>query len=298
MLRKSKNVVSRAKVSLGAKVNMENQTVEDNDTEVNWSDWRIEVKTDKLETLETCLSSWNKMRKVFALVLKFKTNLLRKAFPKRDTTVLHQQTGTFEQLLSIVEIEIAGKKLINVAQNRAFAEELSWLGLTNNKKVAKEKQKSKLYLLDPFVDEKQVLSVGGRLTNSSSNISSTHAIQLSNNGTFTELPIRHCHENTAHGGIDITWSEIRSNGYWIIDANSKTIQIIYKYVRCWSLRGRLGEQKTYHTRELQKSLLLLIVALICLDHSISRRRDQNSRNMEQCFCSWQVELFTYRWLIK
>ena len=35
MLRKSKNVVSRAKVSLGAKVNMENQTVEDNDTEVN-----------------------------------------------------------------------------------------------------------------------------------------------------------------------------------------------------------------------------------------------------------------------
>ena len=154
-------MVSRTKVSLGAKVNMENHTVEDNDTEVNWSDWRIEVKTDKLETLETCLSSWNKMRKVFALVLKFKTNLLRKAFPKRDTTVLHQQTGTFEQLLSIVEIEIAGKKLINVAQNRAFAEELSWLGLTNNKKVAKEKQKSKLYLLDPFVDEKQVLSVGG-----------------------------------------------------------------------------------------------------------------------------------------
>ena len=83
------------------------------------------MKTDKLETLETCLSSWNKMKKVFALVLKFKTNLLRKAFPKRDTTVLHQQTGTFEQLLSIVEIKIAGKKLINVAQNRAFAEELS-----------------------------------------------------------------------------------------------------------------------------------------------------------------------------
>ena len=83
------------------------------------------MKTDKLETLETCLSSWNKMKKVFALVLKFKTNLLSKAFPKRDTTVLHQQTGTFEQLLSIVEIEIAGKKLINVAQNRAFAEELS-----------------------------------------------------------------------------------------------------------------------------------------------------------------------------
>lgn len=37
MLGKSKNLVSRAKVSLGAKVNMENHTVEDNDTEVNLS---------------------------------------------------------------------------------------------------------------------------------------------------------------------------------------------------------------------------------------------------------------------
>ena len=157
---------------------------------------------------------------------------MRKAFPKRDTTVLHQQTGTFEQFLGIIEIEIVGKKLIKVAQNRAFAEELSSLGLANNKKVAKEKQKSKLYSLDPFVDEKKVLSVGGRLTNSSLNISCTHVIQLSKNGTFTELPIKQCHEKTAHGGTDITLSEIRSNGCWIIDANSKARQIIFKYVRC------------------------------------------------------------------
>ena len=70
---------------------------------------RIEVKTDILETLETRLSSWNKMRRVFALVLKFKTNLLTKAFLKRDKTELHQQIGTSEQLLSIAGIETAGK---------------------------------------------------------------------------------------------------------------------------------------------------------------------------------------------
>ena len=50
------------------------------------------------------------MRRVFALVLKFKTNLLWKAFPKRDKTELHRQIGTSEQLLSIAEIEAAGKK--------------------------------------------------------------------------------------------------------------------------------------------------------------------------------------------
>ena len=73
---------------------------------------RTEVKTGTLETLETHFSSWNKMRRVFELVLKFKTNLLRQAFPKRDKSELHQQIGTSEQLLSIAEIEIAGKQII------------------------------------------------------------------------------------------------------------------------------------------------------------------------------------------
>ena len=48
-----------------------------------------------------------------------------------------------------------------MAQSRAFAEEISLLGSANNKKVAKVKQNSKLDSLGPFVDEDQVLHVGG-----------------------------------------------------------------------------------------------------------------------------------------
>ena len=151
---------------------------------------RIEVKTDILETLETHLSSWNKMRRVFALVLKFKTNSLRKAFPKRDKIELHQQTGTSEQLLSITEIEAVGKKIIKIAQSRAYAEEVSSLGSASNKKVAKVKQNNKLYSLDPFVDKDKVQCVGGRLKNGSLNDSCTHPILLPKNGTVTELLIR------------------------------------------------------------------------------------------------------------
>ena len=66
-----------------------------------------EVKTDILETLETHFSNWDK---------------IRKAIPKRDKTELHPQIGTSEQLLSIAEIEIGGKKT-TMAQSRAFAEE-------------------------------------------------------------------------------------------------------------------------------------------------------------------------------
>ena len=47
---------------------------------------RIEVKIDILETLQTRLSRWSNMSSVFAMVLKFKTNLIKKTFPKRDKT--------------------------------------------------------------------------------------------------------------------------------------------------------------------------------------------------------------------
>ena len=56
-----------------------------------------------------------------------------------------------------------------MAQNRAFAEEISSLGSAKNTKIVKVKQNSKLYSLDPFVDEDQILRVDGRLKNSSLN---------------------------------------------------------------------------------------------------------------------------------
>ena len=129
-----------------------------------------------------------------------------------------------------------------MAQSRAFAKEISSLSSANNKNVENVKRNNKLYSLDPFVDEDQVLRVDGRLKDTSLYNSCTHPILLPKNGTVTELPIRWYHAKTAHGGRDSTLSEIRSNGYWIIDENSKTRQIIFKCVTCRSLRGRLGEQ--------------------------------------------------------
>ena len=125
-----------------------------------------------------------------------------------------------------------------MAQSKAFAEE-KLSRFSKQQKDPKAKQNSKLYSLDPFVGEDQVLYVCGRLNNSSLNNSCTHPILLRKNGTVTELFIKWCHDKTAHGGRDITLGlgEMRSNGYWIIDANSKTTQIIFnlllRNVRKW-----------------------------------------------------------------
>ena len=98
--------------------------------------------------------------------------------------------GTSEKLLNIAEIEIAGKKIIKMAQSRTFAEEIIALGSANNKTVAKVKKNSKLYLLNTFVAEDHILHVGGRLKSSSWNNCCSHPILLLKNGTVTELLIR------------------------------------------------------------------------------------------------------------
>ena len=64
---------------------------------------------------------------------------------QKEIKQLYQQIGTLEKHLSIAETKISGKKIIKMAQNRAFAEEISSLGSAKNKKVAKAKQNSKLY---------------------------------------------------------------------------------------------------------------------------------------------------------
>ena len=175
--------------------------------------------------------------------------------------------------LNIGEIEIAGNRIIKIADNRAFAEEISSLGSANNKKVAKIKQNSKLYSLYPFVDEDQVLCVDGRFKNSSLNNNCTHPILLPKNIAVTELLKGWCHEKAAHGGRGIILSEIRSNGCWIINTNSKTRQIIFKCVRCRSLCGRLGEQKMAKLpyERTSEAPPFTYCDMICLDHSISRR---------------------------
>ena len=75
------------------------------------------------------------------------------------------------------------------------------------------------------------------------------------------------------------------------DKSSLNVLHVEVYVAdCWESKKWL----TYHMTESQKHKLLLTVALICLNHSISRKRDQSSRDRRQCLNAFQVELYTQR----
>ena len=60
---------------------------------------------------------------------------------------------------------------------------------------------------------------------------------------ISDLIIKHCHSNVAHGGCGFTLNEIRGAGYWIVGANSAVKKVISNSVECRRFRGRVGEQK-------------------------------------------------------
>eukprot|EP00794_Sanderia_malayensis_P019357 gene19357-21277_t len=145
---------------------------------------------------------------------------------------------------------MAENTIIRLVQAAAFEVELRVL-----KNVSRDKDEilrgerrilkkaSSLFKLDPFLDENGIVRVGGRMKKSCFDEECKHPILLPKKGKVTELVIDLCHRKAQHAGRGMTLNEIRSSGYWIINANSKVRQFISRCVRCRSLRGKLGEQK-------------------------------------------------------
>ena len=114
----------------------------------------ISTRNDILEALESRISSWYKMKKVVAMVLRYK-KLLKKV-QKGES----QGEMINSSLLKEAEIEI-----IKMVQARKFAAEIKSLRPRDcsSDEEGRLNANSKVSQLDPFLDEDGVLRVGGRL---------------------------------------------------------------------------------------------------------------------------------------
>ena len=203
------------------------------DSEIKYSVNTISFQDDILSRIER-YSSWERMKRVMSLVIKFKSNIIK----ARDLKQNNVTPSVEDNLIDVRYMEMAQKKIIKLVQCKVFVEEIESLKI--NKRILKG---SPIYKLDPYLDEEGLLRVGGRLNKGQLNINITHPILLPKNGCITLAIIRWCHKNVAHGGRGYTLNEIRQNGFWIVNANSATRSTIYKCVVCRKLRGKVGEQK-------------------------------------------------------
>ena len=89
--------------------------------------------------------------------------------------------------------------LVKLVQQKYFKVEYKWLKLMEgiDSDSRRLNRKCSISQCDPFIDESDVISVGGRLQSSHISYDCKHPILLSRKGKVSDLIIKHCHNNVA-----------------------------------------------------------------------------------------------------
>ena len=130
-----------------------------------------------------------------------------------------------------------------MASTTNISEEIKQLKNTHKQNEKQLKMKSRMYNIDPYLDKEGLLRVGGRLKKSCFHFSDIHHLLIGNKSKGTALIVEWCHQRIAHGGRQLTISEVRSNGFWVVKWNIVVRSLVGKCVKCCLLRGKLGEEK-------------------------------------------------------
>jgi len=140
--------------------------------------------------------------------------------------------------LTADEMFEAEKYWIKLTQERSFSPEISSLkaGKTLN-------ADSKIRDLRPFLDEDELLCVGGRLQQSDFSYREKHPWILPNKDRYCELLVQYNHEFIMHSGLRDTLVQTRSR-YWILRARQIVKGVLSKCTVCKRFKVKPAQQDT------------------------------------------------------
>ena len=185
-----------------------------------------------LSRLIEITSSWVKMKRIMALIMVIKGVWLNRINKVSFLNQLNDSTDT-------KMIHKAQEKIFFLVEAESFANEIKQL--KSEKKMVPES--SSISQLDPFLDNRGILRVGGRLRKSNLTGEENHPVILPRKCAVSDMIIRWSHHSIAHGTRGMTLNHVRQRGIWIVNANAIVRQLIHKCVICRKLRGKMGYQK-------------------------------------------------------
>lgn len=168
-------------------------------------------------------SSLRKLQGVYAYCRRFISNL-------RVTTV----AKTLGPLTS-QELQASLYDLVRLAQQSAFPQDYD--NLKNRKPLNK---KSNLLSLNPFLDNNEIIRVGGRIQNSSSEFDKKHPIILPTKHKLTSLILEQEHLRLLHCGPTMLLSSIRER-FWPISGRNLCKKIVHQCVTCFKAKPSSDE---------------------------------------------------------
>jgi hypothetical protein len=143
------------------------------------------------------ISQFKKLQRVTAWTLRFINNC-------------RSQDKNLKPNLSTTELKTSTMTIVRLLQESEFQNEI--VSLKNGKPLSNN---SKLLPLNPFLDNFNIIRVGGRLKNANINTDIKYPILLPKNNFVTKLIIKHTHEQQLHAGPQGTLAALRQK-YWII----------------------------------------------------------------------------------
>ncbi|KAK7882611.1 hypothetical protein WMY93_028785 [Mugilogobius chulae] len=210
----------------------------------------VEETGDVIQEFLQYFSSWFRLKKAVAWILKVRSTLLElcrkrkelhatKSQPEVEKEMISFKKSLFQtdtNKLTVNDLTAAEQEIIRYCQAKAFGKELVALKLGQG-----IKRNSSIFKLNPVL-EQGILRVGGRLSRAALPEESKRPAILNKDHHVTKLIIREVHENLAHGGRNHVLSKLRTK-YWIPSANTAIRHILSKCIVCRRKHGVAGQQQ-------------------------------------------------------
>ncbi|KAK9675276.1 Integrase zinc binding domain [Popillia japonica] len=164
-------------------------------------------------------SNLNNLIRTFAWCLRFKHNAMENEQKRRGG-------------LSLRELNAAFTRIIKLSQMQAFPHDYKALAI--HKEV---NHKSNILSLNPFIDEYEIIRVGGRLNKSTLKFDERHPILLPKNAVVTKLIFENKHKELLHAGPTLLLSAVRQR-YWLISGMNLAKKTVRSCVKCFRFASK------------------------------------------------------------
>ena len=218
------------------------------DTQSHSQSLILQRSEEVLSSLTEQYSSRERLKRAVAWLLSLRTWFIARY---RQSTSNGKAQGNLEMTpsLTVDEIQKAENAVIKHVQRLSFQEVLQALerigSSQHSRRATCELRKSKIPVhmkkLHPFLDEKGIVGVGGRLENALIKFEAKHPIVLPYRHHVTNLIISQHHQKTGHRGQEYVLSSLRQL-YWIIKGRSAVRRVISSCFLCKKLGAVRGEQ--------------------------------------------------------
>ncbi|XP_047998132.1 uncharacterized protein LOC125235579 [Leguminivora glycinivorella] len=138
--------------------------------------------------------------------------------------------------LTVREMDKIEEECIKFYQNLIYGKDIEDL-----KKDGRVKKRSTLITLAPFLDEKGLLRVGGRLQNASLPEDTKHPIIIPRNQHITKLIVKEAHTRTLHGWNQLMMTYVKTK-YWVMGLKSSVRKCIHDCKTCIVDKAKVKNQ--------------------------------------------------------